>query len=253
MVDRATVARILDGLYAQAAFLPRPDELVQVVVDASESGLDGVVAALWPIGAISGAKRGLGVAAAALRDETAGAFGDPSLDARGRWVVAGMVEAVRELAASPHPERCYAVEDSHGVVAYQNTLAQAVTVGLVNSWRAGHFDAADRAVSCFMHAVVDLVGPERLATTFLAPALPAYALMEELGYRAYRRAEADRENPSTVGGQGDHTKPLARSPGIDRARGFAVLRRIDPRAGGAGEPRLDLRRSTGPDHRRPRR
>jgi hypothetical protein len=252
MDDHVTVKRILDALYARAGHLPRSRDLVQVVADALASGLDGVVPALWPIGAKAGAERGHAVAAAGLRDEAAAALRDPSLDGRGHWVVAGMLQAACELPPNPDPGPSYTAGDAHGVVGHQNTLTQAVTVGLVNSWRAGHFDAAERAVGRFMHAVVDLIGAERLATTFLAPALPAYALMEELGYRAYRRAQADRENPSPLNGRGDHAKPRARAPSPGRGRGFAVLRRIDPLAVGDREPPPRLRRSTGPDHRRPR-
>jgi hypothetical protein len=252
MDDWVRIIRILDGLYARAGHLPRSHDLAPAVAEALASGLDRVLAALWPIGAKAGAERGHAVAAAALRDEAAAALSDPSLDGRGRWVVAGMVQAAYELPLGPDPVRTYAVDDAHGVVGHQNTLTQAVTVGLANSWRAGHFDAAEQAVGRFIRTVVDLIGPERLATTFLAPALPAYALMEELGYRAYRRAEADRDNPSPLNDRADHAKPRARSPSPGRARGFGVLRRIDPLAVGDREPPPRLRRSTGPDHRRPR-
>src|SRR3954470_6915659 len=109
-MDLTTIEAALADLYAGAAHLPRPDGLAQTVLDAyndNTSGpnrpgrLAGIVAALWPIGAAAGAQRGHTVTVAASRQQVADALTDTSLDARGRFVVTGLVHAADNLP--PHP------------------------------------------------------------------------------------------------------------------------------------------------------
>ena len=81
------------------------------------------------------------------------------------------------------------------LAGHAEDIEQALKFGLRDSWNAGHFDAAERAFGQFVDAVIDLVGLDRLVTTFLTPSLPAYALLDEIGFLAYRAAELDRDNP----------------------------------------------------------
>jgi hypothetical protein len=256
-LDLTAIEQALDALYAKAPHLPRPDGLAQVVLDAYNDRSDppdspcrwaGVVAALWPIGAAAGAERGHAVTVGAIRGAIALALADPSPDPRGRWVVMGMASAADDLPDRPNPVRRYGASNFE-ILDQQQTLVQTLAVGLNNSWRAGHNHATERLLGRFVDAVVDLVGQERLVTTFLTPTLPAYALLEEIGFAAYRMAEADREHPATRTSQAQAAQMQTRAirPAVSRA--FVTVRRTNPhrRAPFNYRPRP----STGPRHAGP--
>jgi hypothetical protein len=248
-MDLTTIERALADLYARAGHLPRPDGLAQTVLDAYNDSalgpdspwrLAGVVAALWPLGAAAGAERGHTVTDAAFRNQVAEALTDSSLDARGRFVVMGLVQAADNLPPGPDPTRRYNVADAGVAGGDPRDLPMALRLGLANSWTAGHRDAADRVIVRFWADVVDLVGHERLTTTFFVAELPAYAALEEIEFAAYRCAELDREDP---------TPQPARSaePPTDRpnaARAFVAMSRVDPARRIPTKPHI--RPSTGP-------
>ena len=230
-MDLGTIEQALADLYTRERHLPRMDGLAQTVLDAyhdpalvpnSPWRLAGVVAALWPIGAAAGAARGHTVTIAALRDQVAQALDTPSLDTRSRWVIMGMVRAADNLPAQPTPTRAFNVAHAGDMAGDSATLAQALKIGLANSWLVGHRDASERAVVRFAVDATDLVGQERLTTTFLTPRMPAYAAMLEFEVAATRVAERDREDPPPAP---SHALPGGR-PNASRA--FVALRRVDP-------------------------
>jgi hypothetical protein len=198
-----TAAVVLDELFERNPHLPRPPDLVHTVVtahnepaDGQPGGLAGVVVALWPIGAADGARCGHAVTLKAVLDVVARIRTAELPDARARWVLAAFAEAALELPAVADPQRTYPAPP---VLASGTSLAglrNAVEIGLANAWRAGHHDGTTRLLNAFDAAVEDLVGHERLATTFITAALPAHALLEEINYLAYRFSERDRENPT---------------------------------------------------------
>jgi hypothetical protein len=218
-MDLDTVRRILDNVLAQAPHLPRPASLAATIhttyhQDAQAqpaARLAAVVAVLWPIAAVAGASRGYTIAAAALRTESAKALADPNLDARGRWVVAGLKAAADQLPPQPRPAPTRPPTTIGRVRDPETGLRQALAIGLGHAWRSGHDHACDQAIAGFLAAAVDLIGEQRLATTFLLPTLPASSLLDELGYLAYRAGESDREHPPTQAGTG---KAFAAAPRI---------------------------------------
>jgi hypothetical protein len=227
-MDLTTIERALADLYAHAGHLPRPDDLAQTVLDAYNDNtlgsnspwrLAGVVAALWPVGAAAGAARGHTVTVAALRDLVAQALDNPSLDARSHWVIMGMVRAADQLPAGPKPTRAFNVAHAGVMAGDSATLVQALKIGLANSWVVGHRDASERAVVRFAVDVTDLVGQERLTTTFLTPMMPAYAALLEFELAATRVAERDREDPppepshASPGGRPNACRHAPRRPG----------------------------------------
>ena len=248
-MDLATVTQALDALYQRAPHLPRRPDLAQTVLDAYPEDLPenawhltGVVAALWPIGAAAGAERGHALTVGAIRGELAQALADPSPDARGRWVVMGMAKAADDLPAAPDPSQRPGVAGP--LIGDPRRLDQALTIGLGNSWVAGHRAASDAAIGRFAADVDDLVGHERIATTFLTPSLTAEMLLDEIAYAAYRAAEADREHPAARQDRHQPTQPQARGARPTASRAFVALRRLDPhRRIGTGPT---ARPSTGP-------
>jgi hypothetical protein len=196
-MDLASVTRILDTFYERWPFLPRPSDLAATIVNAHGAAepASTIVMMLWPVGGRAGAVRGHAITVGAIRGELAQALADPSPDERGQWLVAGMARAADEMPGVPDPSRRYTVPKAGALAGHAEDIEQALKLGLRDSWNAGHFDAAERAFGQFVDAVIDLVGLDRLVTTFLTPSLPAYALLDEIGFLAYRAAELDRENP----------------------------------------------------------
>jgi hypothetical protein len=248
-MDLTTIEQALADLYETAGHLPRPDGLAQTVLDAYNDNtlgpdspwrLAGVVAALWPCGAAAGAERGHAVTVAAFRNQIAEAFTDSSLDARSRFVVMGLVQAADNLPPGPDPTRRYDVADAGVAGGDPRDLPMALCLGLANSWTAGHRDATDQAIVRFSANVVDLVGHERLTTTFLAAELPAYAALEEIEFAAYRSAELDREDPTP------QRAPAAEPPTDlpNAARAFVAMGRVQPARRVPTKP--PIRPSTGP-------
>ena len=249
-MDLTTIEAALDELYRRERHLPRPHGLAQTVLNACHEDppgsawyLSGVVAALWPIGAAAGAAQGHAVTVGAIRGEVAQALADPGPDGRGRWVVMGMVRAADDLAPGPDPDRRYGVLDAGQLVGDPRRLDQALTIGLANAWRAGHFDATGRVLQLFAAAVIDLVGHERLVTTFLIPTVTGEILLEEINFAAYRVAEHDREHPAPQFTQQQRAaRPAA-------ARAFGAVRRVDPHR--RIPTNRHARPSTGPGRTRP--
>jgi hypothetical protein len=248
-MDLTTIEEALADLYATAGHLPRPDGLAQTVLDAYNDNtlgpnspwrLVGIVAALWPIGAAAGAQQGHTVTVAAFRDQVEQALTDTSLDARGRFVLTGLVQAADNLPPGPDPKRSYSAAQAGVAGADPADLPMALRLGLANSWLVGHRDATDRAITRFHTDVFDLIGHERLTTTFLAAELPAYAALEEIELAAYRSAEFDREDPSPQPAR-TAEPPTER---LHTARGFVPMSRVDPARRITTKPHI--RSSTGP-------
>jgi hypothetical protein len=251
-VDLQTVSAALDRLYTKAPHLPRLDDMATTILDAyrrRSAATDGphpmgrVLYALWPIGAEAGARRGHAITVGAIQAEVAQAIADRNPDPRSRWLILGMAMAADALPSRPKPRR-YGLADKGRMVAYPATLDQALAVGLFSAWRAGHADGAERAFSLFLDAVVDLIGHERLSTTFLAADLPALALLDEIGYGSYRAAELDREHPTKRQPRADQPTPApgrpAGSSSFRRLRGLDPDRRLpmhQPRRPGTGPGR----------------
>jgi hypothetical protein len=152
----------------------------------------------------------------------------------------GLVQAADNLPPGPDPTRQYGVANAGPAGGDPRNLAAALTIGLANSWTVGHRDAADQAIVRFSADVVDLVGHERLTTTFLVAELPAYAALEEIEFAAYCSALIDREDPTPQPAR-------AAEPPTDRpnaARAFVAMSRVDP-ARRIPTKRL-IRPSTGP-------
>jgi hypothetical protein len=245
-MDLTTIEAALADLYASAGHLPRPPGLAQSVLDACNDNrlgpnrLAGVIDALWPIGAAAGAYQGHRVTVAVFRDQVAQALTDTSLDARGRFVVTGLVQAADNLPPGPDPARTYSAATAGSAVGDPRNLAAALRIGLANSWTVGHRDATDRVIRRFHTDVFDLVGHERLTTTFLVAELPAYAALEEVEFAAYTAAELDREQPAS---QPARTNEPARTR-PHAARGFVPIGRVDPARRTSTRPRI--RAATGP-------
>ena len=157
----------------------------------------------------------------------------------------GMVRAADDLAPGPDPDRRYGVLDAGQLVGDPRRLDQALTIGLANAWRAGHFDATGRVLQLFAAAVIDLVGHERLVTTFLIPTVTGEILLEEINFAAYRVAEHDREHPAPQFMQQQQQR--AARPAA--ARAFGALRRVDPHR--RISTNRHARPSTGPGRTRP--
>jgi hypothetical protein len=205
-----------------------------------------VLCALWPIGAEAGARRGHAITVDAIHAQVTQAIAQRNPDARSQWLILGMVEAADALPSRPQP-RPYGLVDNGRVVAHPATLDQALAVGLFCAWRAGHADGAERAYSLFLDAVVDLIGHERLSTTFLTADLPALALLDDIGYGSYRAAELDRENPADRPTTAGRPTPRHRRPvGYSSLLG---LRRLDPDRWAPMHPAR--RKGTGPGRHGP--
>jgi hypothetical protein len=233
-MDLQTVTAALNRLYTKAPHLPRPDDIATTIIDAyrrrsaatdSPHPMGRVLWALWPIGAEAGARRGHAVTVGAIQAEVAQAIAARNLDARSQWLILGMVKAADALPSLPQP-RPNRLADNGLAVSHPGTLDQALAVGLFSAWRAGHADGAERAFSLFLDAVIDLIGHERLSTTFLTAELPALALLDEIGYTSYRVAELDRENPAGGPAMADHPTPRPARPA--GSRGFRGTRGRDP-------------------------
>jgi hypothetical protein len=252
-MDLTTIEQALADLYTTAGHLPRPDGLAKTVLDAYNDDTlgpnspwrrAGIVAALWPIGAAAGAQRGHTVTIAAFRDQVAGALTDTSLDARGRFVVTGLVQAADNLPSSPDPSRAYNAAQAGVMDGHPRDLPMALRLGLTSSWMVGHRQATDRAIARFHTDVVDLIGPQRLSTTFLVAQLPAYAALEEIEFAAYRSAEADREDPSPHPVRTAEPPTTLRTARPHAARGFVPIGGVDPAR--RFSTKTHIRPSTGP-------
>jgi hypothetical protein len=230
-MDRTAIVAALNELYDDFPYLPRRDDLAQIVFDAyhdpclppdSPWRLPAVVAALWPIGAAAGAQRGHTVMLAAIRGEVTQALEDPTLTTDARWVVMNFVRAAEDLPTGPDPTRDYSVAPAEGVLDYQQRLAQAITVGLGNSWQSGHNRAAEEVLTAFADKVVELVGHDRL-TAPLIPTLTGDGLLDEIAFAAHEATVADLDGPSPRAAR--PTPPAKRTAA---ARAFAPLRSLDP-------------------------
>jgi hypothetical protein len=198
-LDVRTVTPVLERMLREQPHLPRTLGLAQLIVDAHNrptgGGLAGVAAALWHVAAADGAQRGHAVTLAALLEQIGRINVTAMPDARGRWLALAFQHAAIELPTGPDSRRAYPPPAFLFPATTVEGLRTALNFGLAHGWRSGHHQATESVLQAFGEAVEDLVGEERLITTFLVPDLPAHALLEELQYLAYRAVEVDREHP----------------------------------------------------------
>jgi hypothetical protein len=249
----STVGAVLDELFQAMGHLPRPHGLVQLIVDAHNrptdgqpAALAGVIAALWPIGATAGAQRGHTVTLAGLLDALARIDISALPDARSRWIVRGFRHAAYDMPAAADPHRTYQAPLGDDLTVVVSAVKPAVEFGLANSWRAGHFKATTALLEAYGDAVDDLIGQDRLTTTFLTAQLTAHALLHEVDLLAYRFADCDREDPA---GRPDPAVVMANA--IERL-GLAATRAFPPWRREPGRRQRDRAKGLDrPRHRRP--
>ena len=229
-MDLRTVTAALDRLHQQQPHLPGPDGLARAILTAwdtvtaqpstSPNGrMLAVVTATWPVGARAGAQRGHRVAADAIRQMLAHALADPPGGADGRWIVWAAVKAADNLPPAPELGEVTTRADGHlPWIGPGENLDVALTLGLSCGWLAGHRDATTRLVEHFSDHITDLVGPDRLTTTFLNAHLTGDDVLRAIETFAYHTAERDQTNPPP-----DPTRPDA---GRAAARAFTPLRLV---------------------------
>jgi hypothetical protein len=250
-MDIATVTQALDELRRYRPHLPQPDDLARRVLAAwtgsapTSSGspngpMAAVVAVTWPIGAQAGAARGHQVAAAALRDMLAHALSDLPADPDGRTVIWAAALAMDRLPAAP--DTAEVTQRAHGRLQWvgdTDDLDVALALGLGNGWLAGHRDATQRLTERFADHVAELVGAQKLTTTFLNANLTGDDVVRAFETAAYHAAERDQDHP------GSPPRPNAARSGPAVSRAFPQLRLVHPQD--RNTPNTNRNPPSGPD------